>query len=258
MTGYQRWQQQFPQCGQLKLICNSQQKNLQPWKNPMILLLGSGPFRHTAFSYFLVVMNIQHKNGYNNNNNMSTTTCQQQHVNNNTNNNNNNNNHNNNHNSGDRSNSRSHNPFFVSFDTAGLECNDRMRRTDAMMGCHRRYVSVLKALLTTDAEDITCGQKRHARNSGSTYLSERMPEQMLQVGQTFGTDATSSKTLLADDTALRRIVIRTSKRSEETHKKFRLDLPIWAHAWTDATSWANFWNRCYKFEDTPCRRHCLA
>ena len=78
MTGYQRWQQQFPQCGQLKLICNSQQKNLQPWKNPMILLLGSGPFRHTAFPYFLVVMNIQHKNGYNNNN-MSTTTCQQQH-----------------------------------------------------------------------------------------------------------------------------------------------------------------------------------
>ena len=75
------------------------------------------------------------------------------------------------------------------------------------MGCHRRYVSVLKALLTTDAEDITCGQKRHTRNSGSTYLSERMPEQMLQVGQTFGTDATSSKTLLADDTALRRIVI---------------------------------------------------
>ena len=56
-----------------------------------------------------------------------------------------------------------------------------MRRTDAMMGCHRRYVSVLKALLTTDAEDITCGQKRHTSNSGSTYLSERMP----------GTDATS-------------------------------------------------------------------
>ena len=49
MTGYQRGQQQFPQCGQLKLICNSQQKNLQPWKNPMILLLGSGPFQHTAF-----------------------------------------------------------------------------------------------------------------------------------------------------------------------------------------------------------------
>ena len=225
-------------------------------------------------------------------------------------NNNNNNNHNNNHNSGDRSNSRSHNPFFVSFDTAGLECNDRMRRTDAMMGCHRRYVSVLKALLTTDAEDITCGQKRHTRNSGSTYLSERMPEQMLQVGQTFGTDATSSKTLLADDTALRRIVInitcgqkrhtrnsgstylsermpeqmlqvgqtfgtdatssktlladdtalrriviRTSKSAPQTTV---LDLPIWAHAWTDATSWANFWNRCYKFEDTPCRRHCLA
>ena len=47
-------------------------------------------------------------------------------------------------------------------------CNDRMRRTDAMMGCHRRYASVLKALLTTDAEDITCGQKRHTRNSGST------------------------------------------------------------------------------------------
>ena len=66
------------------------------------------------------------------------------------------------------------------------------------MGCHRRYVSVLKALLTTDAEDITCGQKRHTRNSGSTYLSERMPG-------------------------------------------------------TDATSLANFWNRCYKFEDTPCR-----
>ena len=41
-----------------------------------------------------------------------------------------------------------------------------LRRTDAMMGCHRRYASVLKALLTTDAEDITCGQKRHTRNSG--------------------------------------------------------------------------------------------
>ena len=161
MTGYQRWQQQFPQCGQLKLICNSQHKNLQPWKNPMILLLGSGPFQHTAFPYFLVVMNIQGKNGYNNNN-MSTTTRQQQHVNNTTTTTNNNNN------SGDRSNSRSHNLFFVSFDTAGLGCNDRMRRKDAMMGCHTRYASGLKALLTTDAEDITCGQKRHTRKSGST------------------------------------------------------------------------------------------
>ena len=129
------------------------------------------------------------------NNNNSTTTTQQQHDN--------DNNNDNNNNSGDRSNSRSHNPFFVSFDTAGLECNERLRRTDAMMGCHRRYVSVLKALLTTDAEDITCGQKRHTRNSGSTYLSECMPG-------------------------------------------------------TDATSLANFWNRCYKFENTPCRRHCLA
>ena len=105
---------------------------------------------------------------------------QQQHVNNNTTNtntntnNNNNNNNNINNNSGDRSNSRSHNFFFVSFDTAGLECNDRMRRTDAMIGCHRRYASVNKALLTTDAEDITCGQKRHTRNSGSTWCNERM------------------------------------------------------------------------------------
>ena len=139
----------------------------------MILLLGSGPFQHTAFPYFLVVMNIQGKNGYNNN--MSTTTRQQQHVNNTTTTTNNNNN------SGDRSNSRSHNLFFASFDTAGLERNDRMRRKDAMMGCHTRYASGLKALLTTDAEDITCGQKRHTRKSGSTYLSERMPR----------TDATS-------------------------------------------------------------------
>ena len=52
---------------------------------------GIRSFQHTAFPYFLVVMNIQGKNGYNNNN-MSTTTRQQQHVNNNTNNNNNNNN----------------------------------------------------------------------------------------------------------------------------------------------------------------------
>ena len=55
---------------------------------------GIRSFQHTAFPYFLVVMNIQGKNGYNNN--MSTTTRQQQHVNNNTNNNNNDNNNNNN------------------------------------------------------------------------------------------------------------------------------------------------------------------
>ena len=155
-TGYQRWQQQCLQFGQLKLISNSQQKitalkeshdfafgvrslsthriplklfsnsqqkNLQPWKNPMILLLGSGPFQHTAFPYFLVVMNIQGKNGYNNNN-MSTTTRQQQHVNTTTTTTNNNNNNNN---SGDRSNSRSHNLFFVSFDTAGLGCTTACR-----------------------------------------------------------------------------------------------------------------------------------
>ena len=41
-------------------------------------------------------------------------------------------------------------------------------------------------------------------------------------------------------------------RSEETHKKFRLDLPIWAHAW----------NRCYKFgklleQMLQVRRHSL-
>ena len=117
--------------------------------------------------------------------------------------------------------------------TCRTVCNERVRRTDAMMRCHRRYAIAMAHLLSVIgnksgvllADDtalrrivinITCGQKRHTRNSGSTYLSERMPEQMLQVGQTFGTDATSSKTLLADDTALRRIVIRTSKSAPQT------------------------------------------
>ena len=140
------------------------------------------------------------------------------------------------------------------------------------MGCHRRYVSVLKALLTTDAEDITCGQKRHTRNSGSTYLSERMPEQMLQVGQTFGTDATSSKTLLADDTALRRIVIRTSKSAPQTTvlDHFHCDKNNFPSKLTNQTGQKRhsyLHTVCVlqpvqpftpEFEDTPCRRHCLA
>ena len=127
------------------------------------------------------------------------------------------------------------------------------------MGCHRRYVSVLKALLTTDAEDITCGQKRHTRNSGSTYLSERMPEQMLQVGQTFGTDATSSKTLLADDTALRRIVInitcgqkRHTRNSGSTYLSERMPeqmLQVGQTFGTDATS-----SKTLLADDTALRR----
>ena len=127
------------------------------------------------------------------------------------------------------------------------------------MGCHRRYVSVLKALLTTDAEDITSGQKRHTRNSGSTYLSERMPEQMLQVGQTFGTDATSSKTLLADDTALRRIVInitcgqkRHTRNSGSTYLSERMPeqmLQVGQTFGTDATS-----SKTLLADDTALRR----
>ena len=151
--------------------------------------------------------------------------------------------------------------------------------------------------------DITCGQKRHTRNSGSTYLSERMPEQMLQrmqkillavrsdtrnsgstylsermpeqmlqVGQTFGTDATSSKTLLADDTALRRIVIRTSKSAPQTTvlDHFHCDKNNFPSKVTNQTGQKRhsyLHTVCVlqpvqpftpEFEDTPCRRHCLA
>ena len=71
--------------------------------------------------------------------------------------------------------------------------------------CWRRMQKILLAV-RRDTQEI---------QARLTYLSACL-EQMLQVWQTFGTDATSSKTLLADDTALRRIHSRTSKNAAST------------------------------------------
>ena len=74
------------------------------------------------------------------------------------------------------------------------------------------------------------------RATATNGCNDRMPQKICQCPQGIAHDG------------CRRYYLR----SEETHKKFRLDLPIWAHAW----------NRCYKFgklleQMLQVRRHSL-
>ena len=55
--------------------------------------------------------------------------------------------------------------------------------TGTNSGCFvNKAASVFKALFTTDAEDITCGQKRHTRNSVKLNYLSGCNERTLQVG----------------------------------------------------------------------------
>ena len=129
--------------------------------------------------------------------------------------------------------------WFAATTTNG--CND---------GMPQKICQCPQALLTTDAEDITCGQKRHTRNSGSIYLSERMQRTdatswvetkghgiHLSGGQCMATNESclvrvaflpsgteGRKTTLTEQDDRRMHTIAPAVK--ETHKKFRLVLTI--------------------------------